>query len=152
MELVERVTLLEERFVRIRMLVTERRGGLLSYHSGELLELRKDAFTLIVKVAFFEERAKALAERLASLGLRGEMLGKRLEAFEVRLAAIETRLVALEQNIKALEKLIEALEKRRIEMDRRLDARLLRVEILQWFTLALLAPQALIFYLRMLTT
>lgn len=152
MELVERVTLLEGRLERIRILVAERRNAFLAYYSGELLELRKDAFTLIVKVAFFEERAKALAERLASLGLRGEMLERRLEAFEVRLEAIGTRLVTLEQNIKALEKLIEALEKRRIEMDRRFDARLLRVEILQWVTLALLAPQALIFYLRMLTT
>ncbi|WP_373989078.1 hypothetical protein [Duganella sp. BuS-21] len=127
MELIERVTLLEEQFEEIKMLVAERHSGIPNNHSGQLLELRKDVSLLIEKVAFLEERVKALAERV--------------EALERRVESLETAVEALDKRIGMLEKKVD-----------KLDSRVRRVELVQWVTLALLAPQALIFYLRMLTS
>lgn len=155
MELIERMEVLEEQVDELKRLVKDKHVGLLNSHGEHLLELRKDVATLIVKVAVLEERVNALAARVEALERRVDALEKRIEALEKQVEALEKQVAALEKQVEALERRVAALEKvvenlvKVVELlDRNLTARVRRVELLQWITIAVLALQALPIYLR----
>jgi predicted RNase H-like nuclease (RuvC/YqgF family) len=133
MELIERIELLEEQFEGLNKLVWEKYAALLDSHGDLLRELRREVASLIVSVTVLEQRVNALAERTGALEKRIEILERRIEALEKRIEALELQLQRLEHKVD------------------RMDARSRRVEIIQWVTLAILVPQALIFYLRLLS-
>jgi chromosome segregation ATPase len=126
MEFVERLGLLEERYDDLARLIKDKHAIMLDRHTEQLRELRQEVANLGMKIALLEERVKFLAERL-------DLLAKRIDMLEKRVDALEAQLLQLERQVQ------------------KMDARVRRVEVLQWVVIALVVPQTLIFYLRLLS-